>query len=124
MPHDPAAPAGADGEHPQGFQPVQSAPIPPSCEAVRSVGADLVFLQEVLGSHSFRTPRACAIPGRRRRNTVSGRQHVAAVRPTGATRCIPKATMAMPCSPSIRSPPTATSTSRWRATRSAACCMR
>ncbi len=25
VPHDPAAPAGADGEHPQGFQPVQSA---------------------------------------------------------------------------------------------------
>lgn len=63
----------------KGFNPFNRRFILPELrEAVRSVGADLVFLQEVLGSHSLHAARLPSHAGAAIR--VSGRQHVAAVR--------------------------------------------
>ncbi|MDF5939065.1 endonuclease/exonuclease/phosphatase family protein [Pseudomonas aeruginosa] len=72
----------------KGFNPFNRRFILPELrEAVRSVGADLVFLQEVLGSHSLHARAPCH-PSRRRRNTSIWPTACGRSSPTGATRCI------------------------------------
>ena len=79
-------------------------------EAVRDVAADLVFLQEVLGTHHRHASRFAnfpQVPHYEFRPTPSGRNT-----PTAAMRCMTTATMAMRCCPSFRSRITRTTTSR------------
>ena len=78
-------------------------------EAVRGVAADLVFLQEVQGSHQRHAQRVANFRRCRITNfwpTRSGRNT-----PTGATRCMTTATTATPCCRSFPSRITKTTTS-------------
>ena len=66
--------------------------LPELREAVRKVGADVVFLQEVLGTHETTARRSTAGPRRRTTSswpTASGRSS-----PMAATWSIPRATTA------------------------------
>lgn len=107
----------------KGFNPFNRRFILPELrEAVRSVGADLVFLQEVLGSHSLHAARLPSqLPAPQYEYLADSMWPQFAY---GRNAVYPEGHHGNAVLSSIRSSPTATSTSRWRATRSAACCMR
>ena len=67
--------------------------LPELREAVRKVGADVVFLQEVLGTHE-RHAQARSTTGPRRRTTNSWPTASGRSSPTAATWSIPRATTA------------------------------